>query len=94
MHASGCANPKRDELEDDIDTHEMDELDEREGDEIEICGEETHEGGGDEFPYDPPRTLGPLEPSYRAADKVEQQLRERRRNEPSLNIVELARWRR
>lgn len=73
VHASAAM----DELERDLDTEEMDELDEKEGDEIEIAGEEEHEGGGDEFPYGSPRTLGPLEPVAKVADKVERQLRDR-----------------
>lgn len=69
-------------LEDDIDTHEMDELDEREGDEIEICGElDEAEREGDHFSYDPPRTLGPLEPVDTVVRKVERQLYGRPRDD-------------
>jgi hypothetical protein len=50
-----AASAALDELERDLDTEEADELDEREGDELEICGEQDDASDlqGDDFPYSP-----------------------------------------
>jgi hypothetical protein len=48
----------------------------------------------DGFAYDEPRRKAVTERPGEASKRVERQLRERRRDEPAENIVELARWRR
>jgi hypothetical protein len=97
LGGSASGRPALDELELDIDVNEMDELDEREGDPLEIFGEQDDEPEADDFPYRPPRRPeGRLEYPHEAVAKVEQELRRRRLGDDpmSSNIVELAQWRR